>query len=87
MAILFASIVGSYAVLRKRVTDLEKNDNKMNGKIDNKLDKDKHTDLCQIASLEMKNHVSDSINKTFDDFREKVFLPQIQNLMKAIKEE
>ena len=75
--VLAASIIGGYAVLRKRVKDLEKDNEK-------KLDEEDHDKLCKIAGLEMKNHVSDVMKNTFDDFRKEVFLPEMDKLFKAI---
>lgn len=75
--ILFASIVGGYAVLRKRVKDLE-NDT------EEKLDEKDHEKLCKIATLEMKKHVSDSMKNTMDNFDTKTFQPAMTQLLKAI---
>ncbi len=75
--ILFASFIGGYAVLRKKVQDLEKSN-------DEKLDKDKHDDLCKITGLEMKKHVSDTMKDTLDNFETKVFKPAMKQLLDAI---
>ena len=76
--IIFATFVGGYAVLRKRVKDLENTKNK-------KLDKDEHEKLCTIATLEMKEHVSDAMTETLDDFESKVFKPAIDRIIKAVE--
>lgn len=75
--VLFISFVGGYAVLRKRVNDLEEEGNE-------KLDKDKHDDLCQIATLEMKKHVSDSMSETMKEFDAEKFQPALKSILKAI---
>ena len=66
--------VGGYAVLRKRVKDLEKNEKDM-------LTEDKHDDLCEIARFKMKDHVT----KTMTDFNSQTFKPAMKELLKEIK--
>lgn len=66
--------IGGYAVLRKRVKDLEKNG-------EGTLSKDKHEDLCEIARLEMKGHVTG----TMTNFDSDVFKPAMKELMKELK--
>ena len=75
--VLITGYVGGYAVLRKRVLDLEKAE-------DEALTKEKHESLCKIASLEMKKHVSDSMKDTMDEFDTKIFQPSLVKLLKAI---
>ncbi len=77
IVILLASFIGGYAVLRKKVQDLEKSN-------DEKLDENDHEKLCKIASLEMKGHVSDAMKETFDGFKREVFKPAMKELLKAI---
>lgn len=77
LIILAIGFIGGYAVLRKKVQDLEKSNVK-------KLDKDKHDDLCKIAGLEMKKHVSDTMKDTIDGFKNEVFKPAMKELLKAI---
>ena len=75
--VLFVTFIGGYAVLRKRVKDLEKDS-------DETLTKEKHDSLCKIATLEMKNHVSDAMKETMDGFNKETFNPAIKQLLKAI---
>lgn len=75
--LLLISFIGGYAVLRKRVKDLEDHD-------DEKMDVEDHEKICKIASLEMKNHVSESMKQTLDDWKVDVFQPAIEQILKAI---
>ena len=75
--ILLISFIGGYAVLRKRVKDLEDDSSE-------KLSESDHGKLCKITTLEMKNHVSDTMKDTIDGFKTDVFQPAMQQLLKAI---
>ena len=75
--VLLTTFVGGYAVLRKRVKDLEDDTSK-------DLTEDKHESLCKIATLEMKNHVSKSMKDTINEFDEKIFQPSLTKLLNAI---
>lgn len=66
--------VGGYAVLKKRVGDLEENE-------EGTLSEDKHDDLCKIAKFEMKDHVTE----TMTNFDSSVFKPAMTELLKEIK--
>lgn len=70
--VVAGSFIGGYAVLQKRVKDLE--DAKP-------LSIEKHKDLCQISKLEMKKHVTD----TFVEFDSEKFQPAIKEILKEIK--
>lgn len=80
IAILMAGFIGGYAVLRKRVKDLEDDSGEQ-------LSEEKHKSLCKIATLEMKTHVSKSMKDTMDEFDMKVFQPSLTKLLKAINGE
>ena len=77
VVVLLVSFIGGYAVLRKRVKDLE-DDN------DKKMDEDDHQKLCKISTLEMKQHVSDTMKNTLDEFKDEVFNPAMTQILKAI---
>ncbi len=78
--VLAIGFIGGYAVLRKKVQDLEINTKK-------KLDSEKHEDLCKIAGLEMKKHISDTMKDTLDDFKVNDFKPAMKQLLAAINGE
>lgn len=75
--ILAIGFIGGYAVLRKRVADLEEHENE-------NLTEEKHESLCKIATLEMKKHVSDTMKDTIDEFTKETFKPALHQLLKAI---
>ena len=75
--ILAIGFIGGYAVLRKTVHDLKKSN-------EEKLDKDKHDDLCKIASFEMKDVMKNTMKDTLDEFKEDVFQPAMKQLLNAI---
>jgi len=72
VGVIAVSGIGGYAVLKKRVDDLEEEDN---------LPVDKHADLCTIAKLEMKQHLTD----TLVDFTTKTFQPAIDRIINEVK--
>lgn len=72
LILLLASGAGGYAVLNKRVSDLEKPDN---------ITDKEHKKLCQIATLEMKQHIT----TTMANFDSTVFQPAIQAILGEIK--
>ena len=72
LGVILVGGVSGYAVLKKRVNDLEEVDN---------LTVDKHDDLCTIAGLEMKQHLTDTII----EFESKTFKPAIQEIIQEIR--
>ena len=62
--LVFAGILGILWWDVRKVGKLRQNI--MNGIEGKYLTRDKHTDLCKIASLEMKRHVSNEINTAKD---------------------
>lgn len=72
LGIIFAGGVGGYAVLNKRVDDLEE---------ENNLTEDKHTDLCKIVKLEMKQCLTD----TLANFNTETFQPAIDRIIDEVK--
>lgn len=84
VVILLVSFFGGYAVLRKRVKDLEDDNQDQNESIDKKMSESDHIKICKISTLEMKKHVSDELKNTFDDFKKETFRPAMTQLLKAI---
>ena len=72
LGVILVGGISGYAVLKKRVDDLEEEDS---------LSVDKHTDLCTIARLEMKQHLTDTII----EFDTKTFQPAIDRIINEVK--
>ena len=77
LLVLIIGFLGGYAVLRKRVKDLEEHDTE-------KMDVEDHTKICRIANLEMKEYISVTMKDTLNEFKEDVFEPAIEQVIKAI---